>query len=113
MNKNLVLFAVLFGMTTLAFCTSGADIGERFQGVFCSLYETLKSLIVPIIVMVIVFAGVIYVVGQVFGAETRAKAQGWATNMIIGVIIAILVIRVVPFILAQLAPELNIDTACA
>ena len=88
------------------------DVGERFQSAFCSFYDLLKSLLPIAIVVMIVLAGIIFTVGQVMGAETRARANVWATNMLIGAVIAVIVVIIIPWLLDNLVPELSLSQAC-
>jgi len=47
----------------------------------------------------IVLAGVIYAAGQMMGAETRARANVWATAALTGALIAILIYAIAPSVL--------------
>ncbi len=49
--------------------------------------------------LMIVIAGVIYAVGQMMGAETRARANVWATAALVGAVIAILIVVIAPPVL--------------
>jgi uncharacterized membrane protein len=113
MDKKL-LFAALLAVIIcgMVAATTTEDVGSRFTNMGCTIYNGLKGILPIIIVVVIIFAGVIYVVGQVFGAEAKSKAQSWAQNMIIGVLVAIIIVLAVPFLISVLAPELSLDTAC-
>lgn len=68
-----------------------------------SLSAALKSLctmaqqFLGIAVMVlIVMAGAIYAIGQIMGAETRARAAVWATAMLTGAVIGIIIYVITP-----------------
>lgn len=54
--------------------------------------------------MLIVFAGVTYAAGQFLGAETRARASVWATAMLVGALIGIVIRVVAPAFLSALYP---------
>ncbi|MFA5105809.1 MAG: hypothetical protein WC506_02505 [Candidatus Micrarchaeia archaeon] len=59
--------------------------------------------IIPIVSMLMVVGGgVIYAAGQLMGAETRARANVWATAMLTGAVIGILIRVVAPSILSLL-----------
>jgi hypothetical protein len=111
MYKKLV-FAAIMVAVICGIVAATEDVGSRFSGMGCQIYNGLKSILPIIIVVVIIFAGVIYLVGQVFGTEAKSKAQSWAQNMIIGVLIAIIVVLAVPALINMLAPELSLETAC-
>ena len=52
--------------------------------------------------LLIVLAGAIYAIGQILGAETRARATVWATAMLTGAVIGILIYILAPFIIKTL-----------
>src|SRR5271157_6531 len=56
-------------------------------------------LVVGLMFVMIVLAAAVYVVGQLLGAETRAKATIWAQGMLVAVAISIGVILVLNAIL--------------
>ena len=74
--------------------------------------------VLPVVSMLMVIgAGVVYAAGQMMGAETRARANTWATAMLVGAIIGILIVVVAPSILNVLyapptgAPDIQISTS--
>ncbi|MBI5228254.1 hypothetical protein HY988_06705 [Candidatus Micrarchaeota archaeon] len=54
--------------------------------------------------LLIVLAGAIYAIGQILGAETRARATVWATAMLTGAVIGIIIYILAPVILIALVP---------
>ena len=57
----------------------------------------------PVVAMLmIIFAGVIYASGQIMGAETRARANVWATACLTGALIAILIVVIAPSVLGSI-----------
>lgn len=74
------------------------------------LYNALSALcgglnqLVPIAAMLMVLlASVIYATGQMMGAETRARANVWATSCLTGALIGILISVIAPAILGLIA----------
>ncbi|MFA6908077.1 MAG: hypothetical protein WC263_04590, partial [Candidatus Micrarchaeia archaeon] len=55
--------------------------------------------------LMIILAGVIYAAGQMMGAETRARANVWATACLTGALIAILIAVVAPAVLNSIYPN--------
>ena len=95
-----VLFFTLFVLTLVYAQTSPstANLGNALTSL-CTLFNQ----ILPIAVLVvIVLAGVVFAVGQTMGAETRARANVWATNLLIGALIAGAVIIVAPLAVGTL-----------
>ncbi len=70
-----------------------------------SLCRGIQDLIPTTAMMLVMFAAIIYASGQFFGAETRARANVWATSCITGAIIGIIISTIAPDILSQLAGE--------
>lgn len=70
-----------------------------------SLCSGIQDLIPTTAMMLVMFAAIIYASGQFFGAETRARANVWATSCITGAIIGIIISTIAPDILSQLAGE--------
>ncbi|MBI2080063.1 hypothetical protein HYT84_04825, partial [Candidatus Micrarchaeota archaeon] len=52
--------------------------------------------------LLVVLAAIVYAVGQVMGAETRARASVWATAMFTGAIVGALIYILMPFVLQLL-----------
>ncbi|MCX8196930.1 MAG: hypothetical protein N3G80_01290, partial [Candidatus Micrarchaeota archaeon] len=52
--------------------------------------------------LMIVFAAVVYAGGQMMGAETRARANVWATAALVGAIIGVLILAVAPPVLSYM-----------
>ncbi len=53
--------------------------------------------IVPIVALVmIVLAGLVYAAGQVMGAEMRSRANVWATSLLVGAIIGLVLAATAP-----------------
>jgi len=59
----------------------------------------IKGLLPVAAMLMIVLAGVIYAAGQIMGAETRARANVWATACLTGALIAVLIAAIAPSVL--------------
>ena len=110
MNKSMILLATLlmFGFSFAATtcptkCTTipeGCEIPCALNGV-----RDLLCSVLPIVIMLaIVVAAILYAIGQLGSAESRAKFHGWATNIVIGAITALIVLLLVPYLLGMLLP---------
>ncbi len=66
------------------------------------LCSTVQQFLGIAAMMLIVLAGVVYAAGQVLGAETRARASVWATAMLTGAVIGILIYLIVPTVIGTL-----------
>ncbi len=68
-------------------------------GALSSLCTGLASLLPTAAMLMIVAGSVIYAAGQIMGAETRARANVWATAALTGALIAMLISVVAPALL--------------
>ena len=104
MKKVFQLLSVLL-MLQVAFAGDTASLSAALQ-MLCTLFYQL----LPMAVLVIVtLAGVVFAVGQTMGAETRARANVWATNLLIGGLIAGAVIIIVPAVVNYLVPGADLS----
>ncbi len=96
--------ATLFGLAILAISamvmaqSTLSGIGSVTNAVR-ALCGGLTSLLPVAAMLMIVIAGVIYAAGQVMGAETRARANVWATSALVGALIGIMIYAVAPGVL--------------
>lgn len=76
------------------------------------LCKGLKDLVPVAAMLMVLLAAVIYATGQMMGAETRARANVWATSCLTGALIGILISVVAPAVLATIAgPGTSINCA--
>jgi uncharacterized membrane protein len=78
----------------------------------CDLYNFLKNTLPVFGAVLIIFAAVIFAAGQVMGAETRARANVWATAMLTGALIGFAVAIIVPWFLDVIWGPGTISSAC-
>ncbi len=96
MKFRYVLFLfMLFSMSHASMLTSLASTLN-------SLCVEIKGMVPLVAMLMVVLGAVIYAAGQVMGAETRARANVWATAMIVGAIFAIIIEVLLPSILNSL-----------
>jgi hypothetical protein len=109
--KKLIALLAIFALANLALANPASDEGvtrlKRAVGSFCG---ALKDLLPVVSMLMVVVAGVIYAAGQIMGAETRARANVWATSCLTGAIIGILIATIAPEILNILLP--GVSGAC-
>ena len=110
MDKGSVALLLLQLLLLPALVSAAAP--PQFENALCRIYDALKSILPVLIIVVLTVAAVIFVVGQVLGAEMRAKANSWAQHIVVYSVVAILVLLVVPWLLQQIDPSLNLERAC-
>ncbi len=87
----------------LALLASVAFAGtETIASGLSSLCGFITGLVPVLTMLMLVGAGAIYAGGQMMGAETRARANVWATAMLTGALIGIVIIVVAPSILSTM-----------
>ncbi len=105
-NSRLRLAAIALALLlNIAFAQT-----EALSSALYDLCIGVKDLIPVAAMLMITLAAVIYAAGQMMGAETRARANVWATSCLTGALIGIIIATVTPKVLAVLQPGL--DTAC-
>ena len=103
MRKLGMVVAVLL-LTAVAFAATTSVI-TTLSDAIVSLCKDLRSLLPIAAMLMIVIAGVIYAAGQMMGAETRARANVWATAALVGAVIAILIVVIAPPVLQIIMPS--------
>ena len=111
MRKFGILVVLVMAASVFA-ATSGLTAVKDAMSQLC----TGLTQMLPIAAMLmIILAGVIYAAGQMMGAETRARANVWATACLTGALIAILISVVAPSVLNMIYggnTSTAISTAC-
>jgi len=108
-GKYLALFVLAINFLSLAYA---ADT-EQPQGLTKALTQlcTISQQFLGLTVMVlIVLAGTIYAIGQILGAETRARAAVWATAMLTGSIIGVLIYILTPWLVGLLLGQTSVGS---
>ena len=59
----------------------------------------IKNVVPIVALLMFILAGGIYAIGQVLGAETRARASVWATAMLVGGVIGLIIAASAQFFL--------------
>ncbi len=90
-------FFILIALTSILFAQ---DIGQNFRNAFGGLCYASLSILGVGAILLIVLAAIVYAIGQMLGAETRARATVWATAMFTGAIIAAIIFLVVPYLIS-------------
>jgi hypothetical protein len=90
------LLSLVLSMGLISASTSA--MASNIAASLCGFKILVMGILPTLALILFLFAGLAYAAGQAFGAETKAKAQGWAMSLLIGGIIGI--------VLAVLAPLL-------
>ncbi len=98
---SLLVLQALFAATVLG----------SLQDAVSQLCTSLRSMLPVTAMMMLILGGVIYAAGQMLGAETRARANVWATACLTGALIAILIVVVAQPVLQTIYGDAGI-VAC-
>ncbi len=92
-----------------SFAVNPAAIGDALN----QLCTMVKGFLGVAILLMVTLAAITYAVGQIMGAETRARASVWATAMFTGAIFAAVIFLVVPWVIDTISDgTLNVQEAC-
>ena len=106
MASSRILFAAFALVVLLA--PANAVLEEVMNGVGQLCFGMTNLLPVASMLMVTLGA-VVYASGQIMGAETRARANVWATAALTGAVTALLIASVSPPVLASIYPGMRTD----
>jgi hypothetical protein len=83
---------------------SGTQIASAsaITSAMLNLCTTAKTFLSVGAMLLIVLAAAVYAIGQILGAETRARASVWATAMITGAVIGIVIYLIVPALIGTM-----------
>jgi len=104
-NSLLAIFICLTVFTSLGFAVvpPSQDPTSALKTALQNLCGGLQTLVPVAAMLMVLLASVIYATGQMMGAETRARANVWATSALTGAIIGILISVIAPSVLQTIA----------
>ena len=110
-GRYLLTALMLISFVSVSFGADTANLSKALSDL-CVLAQSFLGIAS---MLLIVLAGAIYAIGQILGAETRARATVWATAMLTGAVIGIIIYILAPIILSVLltgsGPNANPCTA--
>ena len=99
--RKIALLLVLL-MANIVLLNAQDNPTENILTALNSLYCFLMTSLPIFAAVLVIFAAVIFAAGQVMGAETRARANVWATAMLTGSLIGFAVAIIVPWFITTL-----------
>ena len=91
-GKYLILVVLMLNLVPVVFASG------NLSSALISLCQIAKTFLGVAALVLIVLAGAVYAIGQIMGAETRARASVWATAMLTGAIIGAIIYIIAPII---------------
>lgn len=110
MNKFAILLMAVLALSSVSIAATSPL--SNVSSAITSLCSGLKSLLPVASMLMVVIAGVIYAAGQIMGAETRARANVWATAALTGALIGILIYSIAPGILQMIYDPAKTNITC-
>ncbi|VVB58946.1 Uncharacterised protein [Candidatus Anstonella stagnisolia] len=96
--KNRQLLHAIFVLGVLFAGISYAQT-SALSSALSGLCAAVNGLVPVAAMLMVLLASVIYAAGQMMGAETRARANVWATSCLTGAIVGILIATIAPQVL--------------
>ncbi len=93
-GRYFVVLVVLANLVSVSFAGTSGIVSALEN--LCNAATMFLS---AAIIIMIILAGAIYAIGQVMGAETRARASVWATAMLTGAVIGAIIYILTPYII--------------
>ncbi len=90
-GKYALMLIVLLNLVGMATAQS-----NNIKSAMKSLCETAQGFLGGAALVLIVLAAIVYSIGQITGAETRARASVWATAMIVGALVGLAIYLIMP-----------------
>jgi uncharacterized membrane protein len=98
-NLLKIAFLIFLFVLVVSFATTRVTTAlQELKKIVCQFFAAL-------ITVCIVLAAIAYAAGNIMGAETGARAKVWATNLIIGAAIGVVMYIVAPIVLGKLTGE--------
>jgi hypothetical protein len=90
-------------ITGLGYPIAANDPTSGLKNALSDLCKGLSQLVPVAAMLMVLLAAVIYSTGQMMGAETRARANVWATSALTGALIGILISVIAPAVLQTIS----------
>ncbi len=108
MKKQLFGFLLLL-LVSLGFSQTAANATASIINALSTFCFIFNNVLPMVMLVALLLAGLIFAAGQTMGAETRARANVWATNLLTGAVIAGVVYLVAPAVIGALIPGKSLD----
>jgi len=104
MRKNKMIFLLLLMclVAPVFASVSTTAMAANIRVALCGFQVLVYTILPTLALIMFLFAGLAYAAGQVFGAEMRAKAQGWAMSLLVGGIVGIFIAVLAPILVGIL-----------
>ena len=107
LGRVAIVLIILLSVTFAEPASSTATL----QQAMAQLCRDARTLLAAGAMILIVLAAAVYAIGQVVGAETRARASVWATSMLVGAVIGIVIYLIVPALIETLMGDYSLGSS--
>jgi hypothetical protein len=97
-TKTLLSMLLVIGLVSAGTASNITLMSQTVAKGLCQFKILVVGILPALALILFLFAGLAYAAGQAFGAETKAKAQGWAMSLLVGGIIGIVLAAIAPVI---------------
>lgn len=97
MKYLLPLLAVIL-LSGAVYAQGASSVASSISSQLCNIKNLIVGIIPTIALIMFLLAGLVYAAGQTFGAEMKAKAQGWAMSLLVGGIIGMVLAVIAPLL---------------
>jgi hypothetical protein len=114
MAALLSLFLAM-GLVSATSSVTTSGMASQIAAGLCQFKILVLGVLPTLALILFLFAGLAYAAGQAFGAETKAKAQGWAMSLLVGGIIGIVLAVLAPIlvnIFISMTTGMSVSSAC-
>jgi hypothetical protein len=99
MKYTKALLSLLLAVGLVSAASSVTLMSNTVAKGLCQFKILVVGVLPALSLILFLFAGLAYAAGQAFGAETKAKAQGWAMSLLVGGIIGIVLAALAPILM--------------
>jgi uncharacterized membrane protein len=100
---------VLFSLSSISFLLYPAEPLTTVTRAISQFCTDMMQLLPVAAMLMILIGAVVYAAGQVMGAETRARANVWATAALTGALMSMLIVAIAPVALELIYGEGNVN----
>ena len=105
-GKYLVLAVLALNLVPVVFASN------NLSSALSELCGMAKTFLGIASLLMVILAGATYAIGQIMGAETRARASVWATAMLTGAVIGALIYIIAPMVITTLFTDQDVRLGC-
>ena len=108
MMKKIFLMLLFFSMFAYSQIPIPDAPDSPVTDFFTDMYLWIKGTFWLLSIVLVLMAAIVYALGQTVGAETKARANQWASGMATMAIVAAVIYALIPWLIVQLIPQTTV-----